>query len=187
VLRRAERNPRQKSDVQSLRGANQALLINGAQTVVGQYHPSEAGPSPNISSGWGRVNLAASVIIPELSPDGAFGEGGPLKQGEESGGVIKVPKGAGVAPAGLGPTLKFTLVWTDPPGAELQNDLDLIITAANGEERHGNMGTGTGFDRQNNVEQIVWENLPPGDLKFKIVAFHITRFPQPYAFAWRIS
>jgi hypothetical protein len=140
----------------------------------------------NISSGWGRVNLAASVIIPELTPNGAFGEGGPLNQGERSTGVIKVPQTV-VAPGGLGPTLKFTLVWTDPPGAQLQNDLDLIITAANGDERHGNMGTGTGFDRQNNVEQIVWENLPPGDLKFTIVAFHITRFPQAYAFAWRIS
>ena len=161
-----------------------ALLINGAQTVVGQYHPSEAGPSPNISSGWGRVSLAASVIIPELSPDGAFGEGGPLKQGEKSGGVIKAPQ---ISPAGRGPTLKFTLVWTDPPGALLQNDLDLIITAADGQERHGNMGTGVGFDRLNNVEQIVWENLPPGDLKFTVVAFHITKFPQPYAFAWRIS
>jgi serine protease AprX len=163
-----------------------ALLINGAQTVAGQYHPSEAGPSPNISSGWGRVNLAASVIIPELTPNGAFGEGGALKQGERSEGVIKVPKPAG-APGGAGPTLKFTLVWTDPPGPQLQNDLDLIITAANGEERHGNMGTGTDFDRLNNVEQIIWENLPPGDLKFTVAAFHITKFPQPYAFAWQIT
>jgi serine protease AprX len=41
-----------------------ALLINGAVGVVGQYHPSEAGTSPNNSSGFGRVNLAGSVIIP---------------------------------------------------------------------------------------------------------------------------
>lgn len=171
-----------------------ALLINGAQPIPGQYNPSETGPSPSPSSGWGRVNLANSVIIPGPNPNGGFGEGGPLKQGEKSSGTIRIPRAVGrrdvsddTGPAALGPTLKFTLVWTDPPGAQLQNDLDLIITAANGQERHGNMGTGSGFDRQNNVEQIVWENVPPGDLTFTIVAFHITRFPQPYAFAWRIS
>jgi serine protease AprX len=171
-----------------------ALLINGAQPIPGQYNPSETGPSPNTSSGWGRVNLANSVIIPGPNADGGFGEGGPLKQGEKSGGTIKIPRAGApkdvsdaAGTTGLGPTLKFTLVWSDPPGAQLQNDLDLIITAANGQVRHGNMGTGSGFDRQNNVEQIVWENVPPGDLKFEIVAFHITKFPQPYAFAWRIS
>lgn len=156
-----------------------ALLINGAQPITGQYHPSETGPSPNPASGWGRVNLAASVIIPGASAEAGFGEGGPLRQGENSEGTIRITGG--------GRTLKFTLVWADPPGAQLQNDLDLIMTAADGQERHGNMGTGAGFDRQNNVEQVVWEDVPPGDLKFTILAFHITRFPQPFAFAWQIS
>ena len=59
-----------------------------------------------------------------------------------------------------GYTLKVTLVWTDPPGAKLQNDLDLIVKASNGQERHGNMGTGKGFDRVNNVEQVVWKTSP---------------------------
>jgi len=49
------------------------------------------------------------------------------------------------------------------------------------------MGTGLGFDRQNNVEQIVWQNVPRGDLKFTVLAFHITRFPQRFAFASQIS
>jgi len=174
-----------------------ALLINGAQTLAGQYLPSEAGLSPNPSSGWGRVDLQASVVISGADANAGFGEGGPLNQGQQSGGTITIPNRAGpavvadaagnVVPAALGPTLKFTLVWTDPPGAQLQNDLDLIITAADGQVRHGNMGTGSGFDRQNNVEQVVWQNVPPGDLKFEIVAFHITRFPQPFAFAWRIG
>lgn len=156
-----------------------ALLINGAQAIPGQYHPSETGPSPNPASGWGRVNLAASVVIPGASPDADFGEGGPLRQGEKFEGTIRI--------AGAGRRLKFTLVWSDPPGAQLQNDLDLIMTASDRQERHGNMGTASGFDRQNNVEQIVWENVPPGDLKFTIFAFHITRFAQPFAFAWQIS
>ncbi len=183
-----------------------ALLINGATPLSGQYTPAEVGPVPNNVQGWGRVNLAGSVIIPGANPNAGFNEGGPLKQGEESTITIKVPashgrlsvkveKGAkkgvkSVADVGvmsISPTLKITLVWSDPPGATLQNDLDLIVKTSNGLERHGNMGTSTGFDRVNNVEQLVWENIPPGDVKITIRAFRITQFPQPYAFAWRIS
>lgn len=49
------------------------------------------------------------------------------------------------------------------------------------------MGTSSGFDSVNNVEQVVWPNMPPGDAKVIIRATRITRFPQPYAYAWRIS
>jgi hypothetical protein len=171
-----------------------ALLINGAVELAGQYNPSEAGVSPNNNSGWGLVDLAGSVIIPGPNPNGGFGDGGPLKQGQSSTVVVNVPKGKqgkktvkGAGPTGISPTLKVTLVWSDPPGAALQNDLDLIVRAQNGQERHGNKGTGKGFDRVNNVEQVVWSNIPPGDAKIIVRAFRITQFPQPYAYAWRLS
>jgi serine protease AprX len=52
--------------------------------------------------------------------------------------------------------LKVTLVWTDPPGEVLQNDLDLLVRAADGQERHGNKGpSSSDFDRVNNVEQVL--------------------------------
>jgi hypothetical protein len=179
-----------------------ALLINGAVPLAGQYTPTEVGPSPNNVSGWGLVNLAGSVIVPGPNPNAGLGEGGPLKQGQQSTFTIAIPTGHGVTAtkksaakkgkSGAGttavsPTLKITLVWSDPAGANLQNDLDLIVKAANGQERHGNMGTSSGFDRTNNVEQVVWENIPPGNAKITIRAFRITQFPQPYAFAWRLS
>ena len=175
-----------------------ALPVNGAVELVGQYNPSEAGPSPNNNAGFGRVNLAGSVIIPGPNVDGGFGEAGPLKQGDEDTITIRVPeevpgskgrmpRAAGAAPTGASPSLKLTLVWSDPPGAALQNDLDLIIRAPNGQERHGNMGTSKGFDRANNVEQVVWDNIPPGDVNVTVQAFRITKFPQSYAYAWRVS
>jgi serine protease AprX len=172
-----------------------ALLINGAVELLGQYTPSEAGPAPNNNSGWGRVNLAGSVIIPGRDADAGFGEGDPLKQGDEDTITIEIPEApphhdstaADVAPAGVGVTFKITLVWSDPPGAMLQNDLDLIVRAANGQERHGNAGTSDKFDRQNNVEQVLWTGMPPGKAEVVIRAFRITRFPQPYAYAWRLS
>ena len=184
-----------------------ALLINGAVSLSGQYTPTEVGPSPNNVEGWGRVDLGGAVIIPGPQPNAGLGEGGPLKQGQESTITIKIPPGhqglsvtkekgtakkgkkstAGVGIMSVSPTLKITLVWSDPPGATLQNDLDLIVRASNGQERHGNMGTSKDFDRVNNVEQVFWENIPSGDVKITVRAFRITQFPQPYAFAWRIS
>lgn len=174
-----------------------ALLINGAVELTGQYNPSEAGPSPNNNSGFGRVDLAGSVIIPGPNPDANFGQGGPLNQGDEDTITVEIPREphgehslarrAGIGTMGLGATFKITLVWSDPVGDTLQNDLDLIVIAADGSERHGNMGTSNNFDQVNNVEQVLWTSMPPGDARIVIRASRITRFPQPYAYAWRIS
>lgn len=177
-----------------------ALLLNGATSMLGQYSPNEIGPSPNFNSGFGRVDLSNSVITPggELA---GFGEGGPLDQGKTETFTVNIPsktpglqtQGIGSQPidssaTGSGETqFKITLVWTDPEGPLLQNDLDLIVRAADGRERHGNMGTQKGFDRVNNVEQVTWTNVPPGPLTVVIRAFRITRFSQPFAYAWRIS
>ncbi|KAF3479404.1 peptidase S8 and S53 [Arthroderma uncinatum] len=161
-----------------------AMLINGAVELPGQYVPSEAGPSPNISSGYGRVHVKNSISLPNEESAG-YREGGPLTQGKtDSELVIKVPKKAEGSS-----TLKVTLVWSDPPGATLQNDLDLIVTASDGTERHGNMGSKKDFDRSNNVEQVVWTKIPSGDVKVQVRAFHIFKkqFAQRFAVAWSID
>lgn len=165
-----------------------ALLINGAVELPGQYDPTEAGPSPNNDSGFGRVDLAASVIIVGDDPDSDFGEVSSLEQGQEDTFKVKIPEGGpGKREQGAGhATFKITVVWADPPGEALQNDLDLIVRAADGQERHGNMGTSDEFDRANNVEQVFWAEMPPGEAEIVVRAERITRFAQPYAYAWRI-
>ncbi|MFI6148564.1 S8 family serine peptidase [Streptomyces sp. NPDC051109] len=155
-----------------------AMLINGADELPGQYNPSEAGASPNNSSGFGIVNLQQACILPTDAGRAGFTEAKELDQGEERSFRINIPEGAAR-------TLKVTLVWTDPPGKALQNDLDLIVRAG-GQERHGNMGTDPGFDRVNNVEQVNWEAVPAGEAEVVVRAFRITQFAQPYAVAWRI-
>ncbi|MFI6107504.1 S8 family serine peptidase [Streptomyces sp. NPDC051310] len=160
-----------------------AMLINGAVELRGQYTPSEAGTSPNNDSGFGRVDLSRSVVLPGDDERVGFHEGGPLDQDEEELLRIRIRERDG----GQEPTFKVTLVWTDPPGAALQNDLDLVVRAADGRERHGNMGTSDGFDRINNVEQVQWGDIPAGEVAVIVRAHRITRFPQPYAFAWCIS
>jgi len=168
-----------------------ALLINGAVDIAGQYSPTEAAGVPNTDEGFGRVDLAGSVILPGDEPDAGFVTGGPLDEGGEDTVTIAIPEvpagDGGIAPVAAGATLKVTLVWTDPPGAALQNDLDLIVRASDGSERHGNVRVGDGFDRLNNVEQVWWRNMPPGPAEVVVRAFRITRFPQPYAVAWRVS
>ncbi|MCX5613138.1 S8 family serine peptidase [Streptomyces sp. NBC_00047] len=155
-----------------------AMLVNGADELSGQYSPSEAGPSPNNNSGFGIVNLQRAVVLPTDAGRAGFRDAKELDQGEERAFGITIPEGAVR-------TLKVTLVWTDPPGAALQNDLNLIVRA-DGQERHGNMGTDPGFDRVNNVEQVHWRDIPAGEVEVVVRAQRITRFAQPYAVAWRI-
>ncbi len=86
-----------------------------------------------------------------------------------------------------GQTLKVTLVWTDPAGEALQNDLDLIVTTPDGQELHGNMAPGAAaFDRSNNVEQINVPISTAGQAKIAVHAFR-TLAPQPYALVVRVS
>jgi serine protease AprX len=152
-----------------------AMLINGAQNIIGQYVPSESGRIPNFAEGFGRVDLAASATDPIAFKD----EATELDTGEEETTTVTVPSSNS--------TLKVTLVWTDPPGEALQNDLDLIVRGADGKERHGNMrGTSSKFDRSNNVEQVIWPNAPTGVATILVRAYRAIQ-PQSYALVVRIS
>lgn len=167
-----------------------ALLINGAVELVGQYVPSEAGRSPNSSSGFGRVNLKNSVVLKDDQGAG-FCEKTMEKKAEPGDHTITVtiPEVKVEESTPNVNVLKVTLVWSDPPGETLQNDLDLVVIGSDGKERHGNMGEGSGFDRVNNVEQVVWENIPAGEAKIEVRAHRIVsrNFAQPYAVAWSIN
>jgi hypothetical protein len=156
-----------------------ALLINGAHRLGGQYVPSEAGLIPNANQGFGRVDVAA-VAGPFTANQQLIihDESTALDTGDEQTVTIAVPVGTTL--------LKATLVWTDPPGEGLQNDLDLIVVSGSGSERHGNrQGTGTAFDRTNNVEQVVWDNPPAGSVTIRVQAFRVAQFPQSYALVVR--
>jgi len=168
-----------------------AMLINGAVDVVGQYFPSETGVSPNDAAGFGRVDMKTSVFDKGNKLYGCFQSKKPLDDNEgedEFGFNIPIPEHSGLDHSPMAATtrtLKITLVWSDPPGAMLQNDLDLIVKAGD-TEYHGNLGNKPGFDRLNNVEQVVWSGIPQGTAKVTIKAHRITKDPQNFAYAWRI-
>jgi subtilisin family serine protease len=155
-----------------------ALLINGAQDVPGQYTPSETGPTPNFAEGFGRVDMHSTVGPGAAQMVLIQDEGVELDTGDERTVTVQVPAGATV--------LKATLVWTDPPGESLQNDLDLIVKSGN-ESRHGNVPAGSLlFDRANNVEQVTWPTIPSGAVQVTVRAFRISQFPQSFALVVRI-
>ncbi len=158
-----------------------AMLINGAVDIVGQYTPSEAREIPNYAEGFGRVNLARTVGPFSHNTQFVFqDEDIALDLGDSHEIEFDVPAGTA--------SIKATLVWTDPPGEALQNDLDLVLIDPAGEEWHGNMPRGhSGFDRTNNVEQINVENFVPGRARLQINAFRITSHLQSFAVVLKIT
>ncbi|KAK3352438.1 peptidase S8/S53 domain-containing protein [Lasiosphaeria hispida] len=164
-----------------------ALLINGAVELAGQYTPTEAGTSPNDSSGWGRVDVANSVVIPQSAS-------GIKSTADQTAGFIDEDQVLDTS-SSRPPTLKVTLVWTDPAGEQLQNDLDLIVVAPGGEtERHGNQRarefafkTKEPYDRKNNVEQVVWEGIGKGEVGVVVRAHNVSSLKgQTFALAWKV-
>jgi len=158
-----------------------ALLINGADDMPGQYSPSEAPLVPNYSEGFGRVNVSATINHSDTPASRLefYEEATALDSGEEESKTFDVPAGA--------TTLKVTLVWTDPPGAGLQNDLDLIVRDGQTNECHGNkLLNDPDFDRNNNVEQVLWYNPSAGPYSVIVRARRITLNPQSYALVIRV-
>jgi hypothetical protein len=155
-----------------------AMLINGADLVTGQYAPSEVGLPPDISQGFGRVNLLRTITSDsQLERVCFFEENTVLDTGKEE----TLFQGA------VGKVAKVTLVWTDPAGEALQNDLDLIIRNGAGQEWHGNMPTGSpDFDRNNNVEQVILQTAAPDKISVVVRCFRAT-VPQNYALVVRVQ
>lgn len=154
-----------------------ALLINGADDMAGQYSPSETGAVPNVSEGFGRVNLSRTLGRDDKERIVFHDEERRLATGEEQ----SFP----LALAASTRHLKVTLVWTDPAGAALQNDLDLIVRCGGG-DCHGNQPPGSpAFDRLNNVEQVEWRNIPPGPVVVTVRAYDVPRYAQSFALVVR--
>ncbi|KAL2817711.1 putative subtilisin [Aspergillus cavernicola] len=170
-----------------------ALLINGAVSIDGEHLPRSTNRSPNNHSGFGRVDLAGSIIQPKEHDLADFRVGvvrdedsSPMHLADIRPPVVHLPEGE-ISSF----TLKVTLVYSDFPGAKLQNNLNLVATMGDF-ERHGNQGpknyekgSHNGFDHTNNVEQIVWENVT-GNVTISVRRNRLTPSRQPFAYVWRL-
>ncbi len=79
--------------------------------------------------------------------------------------------------------LSATLVWMDPPSAELVHDLDLELIGPAGTRAAGNASlTGGAFDRANNVEKADIERAAVGEWLVRVHGYRVTAGQrQPFA------
>lgn len=168
----------QRNGISNSPALMKALLINGARTVNDAYDFNT--DSALNGQGWGLVNVTNN--LPAQAPQVADGTltsstmvcydqsiSRALATGQSFTRTVKVETSGGPFP------LRFTLVWTDPPGnpavgIKLVNDLDLVVTNEDTREVFvGNaFGVGDRFspvsdtnntnglvlDRINNVENV---------------------------------
>ncbi len=179
-----------------------AVLINGAaQMAPGQYGTEQQQEiptsQPNPVSGWGRVDLAASLGLDDTRTiwlrDNLTG----LATGATATYTLTV---AQLPTLQAAEPLRVTLAWTDYPaaavaGRALVNDLDLEIIAPTGQRYTGNQAAAIssecvragGWDACNNVEGIVIDPAPAGDYSLRVHAYNVPQNErQPFALvaAW---
>jgi hypothetical protein len=181
-----------------------ALLINGAVPIRGQYMPEYLPKEvpeglPNPHSGFGRVNIANTLAIIKGGDSAGYAT---LSIDEDTEQpylmLLTVPldryeTGNESIATGV-KTFKVTMAYADLPGAALSNDLNLIVTNEK-TERHGNQGpdkdfekgSKNGFDRDNNVEQVIWPDLEGGTRLWVAVKPYRLMSTVPFALAWRFT
>ncbi|EFY94070.1 ankyrin repeat protein [Metarhizium robertsii] len=149
-----------------------AILINGADIVS---DPNIPPVTPNVHSGFGRVNMAKSMTI-------ACGKDGTgFKEEELSNDTEKIKQLINLRANHACNTIKATLTWSDFPGDALKNRLRLEL-------RHSSFLNPKSSDHQyNNVQQVLWKNLPPGNIAITVgIIRKLFRSPQPFAVVWHL-
>jgi len=149
-----------------------ATLIAGATRLPGQ---ALAGSVCDNNQGFGRVNLDA-ILSPTAPVKAKFTEVAPgLSTGASWSQTIKVKT------AGSG--LRIVLTYTDFPGSNLINNLNLIVTSPAGKKYVGNQRTGgtAVLDTKNNVEVVQENAAVAGNWGVQVVGSSIPKGPQDFA------
>ena len=171
-----------------------ALLINGAQIIDG---------IPMTEQGFGRVDLVCSVPPALGAPNVPFTDTHGYTDFVDENGLAAdaVPdlptalwdKEWNIPPEQAARTLKVTLVYTDPPGNVIQNDLRLTVLKINSGEMRGGDALGPGNPPtviRTNVQQVVWNAIGAGIARVTVTLFEVQaingRCRRPFAVVWRL-
>ena len=148
-----------------------ATLIAGAQRLP---KTAPAGTVVDPHQGFGRVNLDRSLKRPLCTIDGPA-----LRTGQKSTTVIKVPAGNG--------NLRIAMCYSDFPGENLINNLNLIVTGPSRKRYVGNQPTRAGaslaIDARNNVEVVDVPKAKAGKWTIDVVGGNVPAGPQDFALA----
>jgi hypothetical protein len=145
-------------------------------TIADGARLAEVGPLPDPGQGWGRLDLAGS-LLPQPPATRWFTDTLPGLQTEESLRVTLTVTDTSVP-------LQITLVWSDYPASPtaavaLVNDLDMELEAPTGGTIHPNGLNNP--DRTNTVEQITVQSPIAGSYKLVVYGHNIPLGPQPFA------
>lgn len=153
-----------------------ATMINGAFDMSpGQYGiggQRELQPVPDVSQGWGRLNLKQS-LCPDPPAVSEFAD-------ESTGLSTDSYREYSYTVLDNSVPLRATLVWTDYPGAvhaekALVNDLDLLVIAPSGATAP------FAPSRKDNVEQVTIPSPELGVYKVRVTGHDVPMGPQDYA------
>ncbi len=151
-----------------------AAIIHSAQYVKYRYANAASGPWADDEQGWGRIELS-SILAPSAPTKILFfDEDAQLQQGQQQDFPIAVNDPS--------VPLRITMVYTDFPGANLINNLNLFAYDPQGQYTLGNDFQATGTpDAVNNVEGIVISNPKVGTWTVRVVATGLGNAPQSFA------
>ena len=151
-----------------------ATLIHSAQYLPYRYaHPTSSAWADD-EQGWGRVDLQR-VLNPQEPIQVLFID-------DQEGLQANDVRQTNIYVADSSVPLRITMVYTDFPGENLVNNLNLLVRNPDGTFFVGNDFAGTNVpDSKNNVEGIVVENPLEGTWTVQVVASDIFHSPQDFA------
>jgi serine protease AprX len=148
-----------------------ALLIAGAKRLP-KTAPKGSVLDPH--QGFGRVNLDRSLRRPLLTVDGPG-----LQTGGKSTTKLKLPASGG--------HLRIAMCYSDYPGGNLINNLNLIVTDPKGKRHVGNQPTKgkatMELDSTNNVEVVDVPKAKGGMWIVEVIGGNVPSGPQDFALA----
>ncbi|UCH88016.1 MAG: S8 family serine peptidase [Thermoplasmata archaeon] len=153
------------------------VMINGASPIEGYKYPGNR-------QGWGRINLANSLLETSTKRFFIIDQDMPLETDNDLLYFFNTST--------EGEPLRITLTWTDKPGLaasskNLVNDIDLILESPDGKIYYGNnfqngkSADGVVPDELNNVEGLYVPEAPKGGWIMTIFARNIPEGPQDFA------
>ena len=157
-----------------------AILINSARDL-GLPGPDYVYGYGIVDAELGALTIAGQEDVGETNKVRSRFEESTLLDGEEQEHSFQVPRGMR--------ELRLTLVWHDPPGAKLVNDLDISVRSPEGEESlpwvnnpDNPLEPATrGQNTRDNTEQLFVERPRSGIWTVKVKGRRVRQGPQDYA------
>ncbi len=152
-----------------------AALIHSAESTECMEKWADNKDKQKIWGGWGRINLSRIINLPSPYQIVFFDQSqGLLNSGQAHKYTVEITDNS--------IPLRVTLVYTDYPGQQLVNNLNLSVHSPAGKYYLGNdFNEEQQRDNVNNVEGRIIESPETGTWKIKIVGSVISQSPQDYA------